>query len=48
MLPKVPLVGILTLEKFIDRKYDEVAQNQLKQEPLREIKQHIDKMENNN
>ena len=40
--------GISTLEKFIDRKYDEAALNQLKQELLNEIKQHIDKMENNN
>ena len=40
--------GISTLEKFIDRKYDEAALNQLKQELLSEIKQHIDKMENNN
>ena len=39
--------GISTLEKFIDRKYDEAALNQLKQELLSEIKQHIDKMENN-
>ena len=39
--------GISTLEKFMDRKYDEAALNQLKQELLSEIKQHIDKMENN-
>ena len=37
--------GISTLEKFIDRKYDEAALKQLKQELLSEIKQHIDKME---
>ena len=40
--------GIPTLEKFIVRKYDEAALNQHKQELLSEIKQHIDKMENNN
>ena len=40
--------GISTLEIFIDRKHDEAALNQLKQELLYEIKQHIDKMENNN
>ena len=40
--------GISTLEKFIGRKYDEAALNQLKQELLSEIKQHSDKMENNN
>ena len=39
--------GISALEKFIDRKYDEAALNQLKHELLSEIKQHIDKMENN-
>ena len=40
--------GISTLEKFINRKYDEAAVNQLKQELLIEIKQHIGEMENNN
>ena len=46
--PKSSSSGISALEKFIDRKYDEAALNQLKQELLSEIKQHIDKMENNN
>ena len=40
--------GISRLEKFVDRKYDGAALNQLKKELLIEIKQHSDKMENNN
>ena len=36
------------ISTFINRKYDEAALNQLKQQLLSEIKQHIDKMENNN
>ena len=40
---KISSCGISTLEKFINKKYDEAALNQLKQELLSEIKQHIEK-----